>query len=114
MISAITGLALLGRKIHNDNILKQIPKELQEVFAQLKGKKGETFVNAAYTEMGKHLGLSGLIPDKITAAGEDGIATIKDRFIANLNMITFTKSFDKFITIYIINTYSIKNIKNNI
>ena len=93
LISAITGLALLGRKIHNDNILKQIPKELQKVFAQLKGKKGKTFVNTAYTEMGKYLGLSGLIPYKITAAKEDSITTITGRFIANLNMITFTKGF---------------------
>lgn len=88
-----TAIAIAKGKAHKAELLNSIPDDLKTVFAKLKNKNGDEFVDEAYKEIVKHLGLEGIAPGKIERNGADGLMTITGGFIPTQNKIGYSDGF---------------------
>lgn len=96
--AGLATIILIGSVIVNKHNrakrIKQIPEELRAIFNDLKGEKGEDFINKAYQKLKKYMKLDGIAPDKIEHLGTDkNCFYSQDGYNPTLNTIGYTDDF---------------------
>lgn len=86
----LTGLALIGKRVRNNHILKQIPEDFQKIFKRLKGKKWKEFIDCAYSEMRSYMGLQEIAPEKVLIEGQNGLYRVTGGYLVPYNIIKFS------------------------
>lgn len=90
-VATIVGI-IRGNK-NKTKILNSIPDDLKTVFGKIKDKNGDDFINEAYSQMVKHMGLEGIAPGKIGKTGSDGVMSITGGFNPIQNTIGYSEGF---------------------
>lgn len=97
-----TGLGLLlegfkfiitGGQSRKDRILNSIPEDFRSLFAQIKGKTGNDFVDTAYLGLVKFMHLEDIAPNKIINIGPDGLVGIYGGYNFPNNSLGFSEGF---------------------
>lgn len=96
--AGLATIILIGSVIVNKHNrakrIKQIPEELRTIFKDLKGEKGEDFINKAYDKLKKYMKLDGIAPEKIEHLGTDkNCFYSQDGYNPTLNTIGYTDDF---------------------
>lgn len=86
--NAVVGQDLIVKK---DNFIDN----LDVVFEKVKGKEGKDFVETAYKEIVKQMGLEDSAPDKITWKKNEGRAIVGDYMFYNNSIVLYTDYFMK-------------------
>lgn len=85
--------AVLKGKANKAKLLKEIPENLQEIFKEISGKKGDDFVNSSYDKLVKFMNLQGLAPAKIQKSGADSVMSITGGYDPVRNIIDYSEGF---------------------
>lgn len=96
--AGLATIILIGSVIVNKHNrakrIKQIPEELRAIFNDLKGEKGENFINKAYQKLKNYMKLDGIAPEKIEHLGTDkNCFYSQDGYNPTLNTIGYTDDF---------------------
>lgn len=96
--AGLATIILIGSVIVNKHNrakrIKQIPEELRAIFNDLKGEKGENFINKAYDKLKNYMKLDEIVPDKIEHLGADkGCFALQGGYNPTLNTIGYTDGF---------------------
>lgn len=73
--------------------MKSIPDDLRTIFGKIKDKNGDEFIDEAYSQMVKHMGLEEIAPGKIGKTGGDGVLSITGGFNPIQNTIGYSEGF---------------------
>lgn len=73
-------------------ISKNIPEDLKPIFANLKGKTGQEFINTSYENTVKYMKLKGVAPKNIAITSTDGL-TVTGGYDPIQNTIEFSEGF---------------------
>lgn len=92
-IIVLIGAAIINKQ-RRAKAIKQIPEELRTIFRELKGEKGESFINKSYEKLRRYMKLDGIAPDKIIRTGADANSfSVQGGFNPTLNTIGYSNGF---------------------
>lgn len=94
-IGVATVVGVLKGKANKAKLLNSIPDDLKTIFSEIKDKNGDEFIDEAYKQMVKYMGLQEIAPSKINRTGIDGVMTITGGFNPVQNTIGYSDGFFK-------------------
>ncbi len=94
-IGVATVVGILKGKANKAKLLNSIPDDLKTIFSEIKDKNGDEFIDEAYKQMVKYMGLQEIAPSKINRTGIDGVMTITGGFNPVKNAIGYSDGFFK-------------------
>lgn len=92
-ICVVTLIGLIRCKANKAKLINSIPDDLKSIFSKIKDKNGDEFIDEAYSQMVKYLGLEGFAPGKIGKTGVDGVMSITGGFNPAKNTIGYSDGF---------------------
>lgn len=95
VLTAAVVTAAIAYKVKQHKIASTTPKELKDLFKNLKHKKGDDFINSAYDGIKEHMGLKGIAPDKVNLTDKaDGLFnTVTGGYNPIKNTIEYSQGF---------------------